>query len=62
MWYHYKVVMIEYLQIKGKDEYYCGMETTVYESEGNPHTAEHSGVVRHPGDEGMKWIVDKIIE
>ena len=49
-------------EIKGSEEYQCGMDTTVYDSYGGTHTVKHAGVADHPGDEGMKWIAEKIIE
>ena len=49
-------------EIKGLEEYHCGMDTTVYDSEGNTHTVEHADVADHPGNAGMKWIAEKIIE
>ena len=38
------------------------LDTTVYDSDGGPHTVEHAGVADHPGNAGMKWIAEKIIE
>lgn len=56
---------VEYIsldEIKGNPEYQCGIGTTVYDTEGHPHVVEHNGVALHPGDKGMRYIAEKIIE
>ena len=47
--------------IKGKSEYQCGMDTTVYDSEGREHIVKHEGVASHPGDKGMEYIAESVI-
>ncbi len=49
-------------EIKNKPEYQCGLGTIVFDKAGNEHTVEHEGVARHPNNDGMKYIADKIIE
>ena len=56
-----KVEFISLDIIKGLKKYQCGMGTTVYDNNGNPHTVEHAGVANHPGDAGMKWIDRKSV-
>ena len=48
--------------IRGIEYYYAGIGETVYGEDGLPHVIEHDGVARHPGDEGMKEIAERIIE
>ena len=48
--------------IKGNPEYQCGIGTVVFDSEGNEHVVEHEGVAGHPGNKGMQFIADRIIE
>ena len=38
------------------------MGTTFYDNNINPHIVEHAGVANHPGDAGMKWIADRVLE
>ncbi len=48
-------------EIRFVDDYCCGLGSTVYDAEGNPHTVEHEGVARHPGDLGMTYYAEHII-
>ncbi len=56
---------IEFVSLEGiadNQSLYCGLGTIVYDSEGNAHTVEHGGVAKHPGDEGMNAIANRIME
>ena len=48
--------------IRGKEEYFAGMGTKVYDAEGNVHVIEHGGVASHPGDSAMKYIAQRIYQ
>lgn len=43
-------------------EYMAGLGATVYDADGKEHIVEHEGVAAHPGDEGMKFIAECILE
>ena len=34
----------------------------VKEDDGKDHEIKHAGVAKHPGDTGMKWIAERIVE
>lgn len=56
---------IEYIslaEIKENKEYMAGIDTIVYGDDGEKHIIKHEGVALHPGDNGMKFIADKVIE
>ena len=49
-------------EIKGDPEYQAGIGTAVYDAEGKEHRIEHPAVASHPGDKGMRYIADRIID
>jgi hypothetical protein len=56
---------IQYIDLTflwGKSEYQCGMNTVVYDKDGNEHEVLNRGVAIHPNDKAMKYIADAIIE
>lgn len=55
------VIFVSLDEIKSNEKYQCGLGTTAYDENGNPHIVEHGGVAKHPGDEGMKWIAQMIL-
>ncbi len=60
-----KVSSIEYIdltEIKDNPEYYCGLGTIVYDKNGNAHKVSHNGVAKHPNDNAMRYIADKVLK
>ena len=53
-------VFIDLSAISGKEEYKCGMNTSVYDNIGQVHLVQHAGVAEHPNDKAMKFIAEKI--
>ena len=48
--------------IKDNKEFMCNIGTLVSGDDGILHKVEHEGVAAHPGDKGMKYIAEKILE
>ena len=49
-------------EIRDRAEYQAGIGTVVYDTEGNAHIVENQTVAAHPGDRGMRYIADRVIE
>lgn len=48
--------------IKDNHDYMCGIDSEVIGDDGEKHIVKHAGVANHPGDKGMRYIADRIIE
>ena len=49
-------------EIRDNPEYQAGIGAVVYDAEGTPHTVENADVAGHPGDRGMQYIADRVVE
>lgn len=56
------VLFASLAEIRGLEEYKCGLGTIVYDANNQRHVVTHSGVANHPGDAGMSAIATAIIE
>ena len=56
------VTYVDLAEIQDDPDYQAGMGTMVEGDDGEKHEIKHAGVAKHPGDAGMKWIAEKIVE
>lgn len=56
------VQYVDLSEIKNVEDYMAGLGTAVYGDDEEWHKIGHSGVAKHPGDKGMAFIAEKIIE
>ena len=56
------VTLVSLAEIRNKTEYQSAIGATVYDDKGLPHSVHHSGVAAHPGDKGMAYIANAVIE
>lgn len=49
-------------EIRNQASYQAGMGTTVTGQDGETHVIEHNGVATHPGDLGMQYIAEKVLD
>ena len=56
------VLVADIREIKENRDYMCGINAEVLGDDGEKHIVKHEGVARHPGDKGMRYIADRIIE
>ena len=56
------ISFVDLNEIKSQEKYKCVIGTTVYDKIGNMHIVEHDGVAKHPNDEAMMWIAQKVYE
>lgn len=57
-----RLYFINLSDIRGKEEYMVGMKTEVQDLDGNLYSIEHGGVAKHPNDNGMSIIAERIIK
>ena len=55
-------VFVSLEEIRDDPEYQAGIGAVVYDAEGTPHTVENADVAGHPGDRGMQYIADRVVE
>ena len=56
------VDFVDLTEIRGDSEYQSEIGTVVYGDDEQEYIIYHNGVATHPGDKGMKYIADKVIE
>lgn len=57
-----RVQFINLAKIKDDVSYQCGLGTVVFDENGTAHVVEHKGVAKHPGDKGMDYIANAVLQ
>ncbi len=55
------VSFVSLRDIRGNEEYLCGMNTSVTGSDGEQHTVKTENTAKHPGDKGMQVIAEALL-